>query len=65
MSERFITILYNEASQDEYYNIVLGLANEYKLEYDKDGLLSEAKKFAYENGGRTGRTAVQFIRTFN
>ena len=65
LSERFITILYNEASQDEYYNIVLGLANEYKLEYDKDGLLSEAKKFAYENGGRTGRTAVQFIRTFN
>lgn len=65
LSERFITILYNEASQDEYYNIVLGLANKYKLKYDKDNLLSEAKKFAYENGGRTGRTAVQFIKTFN
>lgn len=66
LSDRFgLTVLYDEANQDEYYTIVLGLANEFKLEYEKDTLLSEAKRFAYENGGRTGRTAVQFIKTFN
>ncbi|MGB4438872.1 MAG: ATP-binding protein [Sedimentibacter sp.] len=66
LSDRFgLTILYDEANQDEYFNIVLGLANEYGLEYDNEFLLAEAKKFAYQNGGRTGRTAIQFIKTFN
>lgn len=66
LSDRFgLTILYDEADQDEYFDIVLGLASEYGLEYNKEFLLAEAKKFAYKNGGRTGRTAVQFIKTFD
>jgi predicted AAA+ superfamily ATPase len=64
LSDRFgLTVLYDEANQSEYYTIVLGLANEYGLKYENDYLLPEAKKFAYENGGRTGRTAVQFIKS--
>lgn len=65
LADRFVTILYYEPNQDEYYDIVLGLANEYGIKYEKDKLLAEAKRFAYENGGRTGRTALQFIKTFN
>lgn len=64
LADRFITILYYEANQEEYYNIVLALAEEYGLKYQKDDLLAAAKTFAYENGGRTGRTAVQFIKTY-
>lgn len=64
LSDRFgLTVLYDEANQNEYYSIVLGLANSYGLKYENDYLLPEAKKFAYENGGRTGRTAVQFIKS--
>ncbi|MDD2496308.1 MAG: ATP-binding protein, partial [Tissierellia bacterium] len=66
LSDRFgLTILYSEPNQNEYFEIVLGLAEKYDLKYeDKDQFLLEAKKFAMQNGGRTGRSAMQFIRTF-
>lgn len=66
LSERFgLTILYNEPSQNEYYDIVLGLAMKYGVKYDdKEQFLLDAKKFALQNGGRTGRSAVQFVKTF-
>jgi predicted AAA+ superfamily ATPase len=64
LSDRFgLTILYGEPNQDEYLEIVLGLAERYGIKYEsKDEFLSEAKKYALQNGGRTGRTAVQFIK---
>jgi hypothetical protein len=64
LADRFgLTILYSEPNQNEYYEIVLGLAKKFGLKYDDEQLLIEAKKFALKNGGRTGRSAVQFIRT--
>ena len=65
LSERFgLTIIYNEPNQNEYFEIVLGLAEKYNVKYEnKEQFLAEAKKYAMQNGGRTGRSAVQFIRT--
>lgn len=65
LADRFgLTIIYTEPNQNEYYEIVLGLAKKYGLKYaDKEEFLLEAKKFAMQNGGRTGRSAMQFIRT--
>lgn len=66
LSERFgLTILYSEPNQNEYFEIVMGLAEKYNIKYDsKDQLLADAKKFAMQNGGRTGRSAVQFVKTY-
>lgn len=65
LSERFgLTIIYSEPNQNEFYEIVLGLAEKYNVKYEnKEQFLSEAKKYAMQNGGRTGRSAVQFIKT--
>ena len=65
LSDRFgLTILYSEPNQNEYFEIVLGLAETYDIQYDnKELLLADAKKFAMQNGGRTGRSAVQYIKT--
>ena len=66
LSDRFgLTVIYYEADQEEYFNIVLGLADEHCLTYDEEHLLAEAKKFAFKNGGRTGRTATQFIKSLS
>ncbi len=66
LADRFgLTILYSEPNQNEYCDIVLGLAEKYKVKYEsKEQLLADAKKFAMQNGGRTGRTAVQFVKTY-
>lgn len=66
LSERFgLTILYSEPNQNEYFEIVIGLAEKYNIKYDsKEQLLADAKKFAMQNGGRTGRSAVQFVKTY-
>ena len=66
LADRFgLTILYSEPNQNEFYEIVQGLAEKYGVKYDsKEQLFLDAKKFAMQNGGRTGRTAVQFIKTY-
>lgn len=65
LSDRFgLTILYSEPNQNEYFEIVLGLAETFDIHYDsEEQLLADAKKFAMQNGGRTGRSAVQYIKT--
>lgn len=65
LSDRFgLTILYNEPNQHEYYEIVLGLADKYNIKYEnKEQFLADAKKFAMQNGGRTGRSALQYVKT--
>lgn len=65
LSDRFgLTILYSESNQNEYFEIVIGLAETYNVPYEsKEQLLAGAKKFALQNGGRTGRSAVQYIKT--
>lgn len=66
LADRFgLTILYSEPNQNEYFEIVIGLAETYNIKYEsKEQLLADAKKFAMQNGGRTGRTAVQFVKTY-
>ncbi len=66
LADRFgLTILYSEPNQNEYCEIVLGLAEKYKVKYESnEQLLADAKKYAMQNGGRTGRTAVQFVKTY-
>lgn len=66
LADRFgLTILYSEPNQNEYFEIVSGLAEKYNIKYEsKEQLLADAKKFAMQNGGRTGRTAVQFVKTY-
>lgn len=65
LSERFgLRIYYNEPDQEEYFEIVKGLANRHNVKYESiDELLSGAKTFAMQNGGRTGRSALQYIRS--
>ncbi len=66
LADRFgLTILYTEPNQNEYFEIVTGLAEKYNINYEsKEQLLAEANKFAMQNGGRTGRTAVQFVKNY-
>lgn len=66
LAERFgLTILYYEPNQKEYFEIILGLAEKYNTKYSsQEEFLADAKKFALQNGGRTGRTAVQFVKTY-
>lgn len=66
LADRFgLTILYSEPNQNEFFEIVLGLSEKYNIKYEsKEQLLADAKKFAMQNGGRTGRTAVQFVKTY-
>ncbi|MDF2617132.1 MAG: ATP-binding protein [Sedimentibacter sp.] len=66
LADRFgLTILYSEPNQNEFFEIVIGLAEKYQVKYSsKEQLLADSKKFAMQNGGRTGRTAVQFVKTY-
>lgn len=65
LSDRFgLTILYGEPNQKEYFEIILNLAKRYNLRYsNEEEFLLEAKTYAIRNGGRNGRTAVQFIKS--
>lgn len=64
LSERFgLRLYYESPKQKEYLEIVEGLAKRFELEYDKQDLFVKAKQFAMQNGGRSGRTAVQFIKS--
>ncbi|MGB4439863.1 MAG: DUF815 domain-containing protein [Sedimentibacter sp.] len=45
--------------------LLLRLAEKHQVKYEsKEQLFADAKKFAMQNGGRTGRTAVQFVKTY-
>lgn len=61
--DRFgITIGYFAPNQNEYFDIVSGIAGEYpELKLDEKELHNEARKWEIANGGRSGRTARQFV----
>ena len=63
MADRFgITIGYFAPNQDQYFDIVSGIAKEYpELDIDGEELHDEARKWEIANGGRSGRTARQFV----
>ena len=44
-----------------YLNIVENLAKQYSIEMDLDELFTKAESFAIRHGGRSARTAKQFV----
>lgn len=63
LSSRFgITIQYLKPLQKGYLEIVRGLAEKNQLQIDVEELEAEAIKWERWNGGRSGRTAEQFIK---
>ena len=63
LADRFgITIGYFAPDQNEYFDIVSGIAGEYpELKLEEEELHNEARKWEIANGGRSGRTARQFV----
>ncbi|MFN2364540.1 MAG: ATP-binding protein [Halarsenatibacteraceae bacterium] len=62
LSERFgLTILFNSPDQEEYLEIVSGLARQRNLEIDEAILEEKALKWQMWHNGQSGRTARQFI----
>jgi len=62
LSERFgLTILFNSPDQEEYLEIVKGLASQKELEIDEAILEEKALKWQMWHNGQSGRTARQFI----
>ncbi|MFW5790720.1 MAG: ATP-binding protein [Bacillota bacterium] len=62
LSERFgLTILFNSPDQEEYLEIVKGLADQKNLNIDEAVLEEKALKWQMWHNGQSGRTARQFI----
>lgn len=65
LSERFgLTILFNSPDQEEYLEIVKGLASQKNLKIDEAVLEEKALKWQMWHNGQSGRTARQFIDSF-
>lgn len=62
LSDRFgITITYNAPSQDEYLEIVKGMAMKNNIDIPWEELRQKAIKWELWHNGRSGRSAQQFI----
>lgn len=62
LSDRFgITISYLSPNQEEYLDIVLGLAKKYNLNISAEELRAGAIAWEVSHSGRSGRTAQQYI----
>lgn len=62
LSDRFgIHITFSRPNKDTYLKIVEQLADEKGLGIPNDELFAEAEKFALTRGGRSARTAKQFV----
>lgn len=57
-----LKINYSAPNQDDYFNIVRGIAANYdKIKLSDEELTAGARQFAIAAGGRSGRTARQYI----
>ena len=57
-----VTIGFYRPAQQEYFNIVKGLARKYpEIKLSDEELCAEANKWELSHGGISGRTAQQFI----
>ena len=62
LSDRFgITLIYSTPDKQEYLAIVRSIAQRAGLAMPDDGLAAEALKWEIRHGGRSGRTARQFV----
>lgn len=63
LADRFgLTVTFSKPEKDLYQQIVRNLANEYALPLGEKELLLKAEAFAIRAGGRSPRTAKQFVR---
>lgn len=56
-----VTIYYGAPDKKEFRQIVMALAEKYRIDMDEEQLLAEANKWELSHGGLSGRTAQQFI----
>lgn len=56
-----VTIYFGAPDKKEYHHIVKSLAAANGIQMEDDGLLLEADRWELNHGGRSGRTAQQFI----
>ncbi len=62
LSARFgLKITFSRPDKDLYLSIVENLSMQYNISMEKDELFKSAEAFAIRNGGRSPRTAKQFI----
>lgn len=62
LSARFgLKITFSRPNKDLYLSIAENLSIQYNIDIDKDELYRSAEAFALRNGGRSPRTAKQFI----
>ncbi len=62
LSDRFgLSVNFSKPDKQAYIDIVLGLADELHIDYDREKLVSEAETWAISRGGRSPRCARQFI----
>jgi predicted AAA+ superfamily ATPase len=62
LADRFgITVTFSAPDKREYLEIIKGIAAREKLGMDEETLIGEAMKWEIRQGGRSGRTARQFI----
>ena len=62
LADRFgITLIYSSPAKQEYLEIVRGIAAKAGLVMPDDDLAAEALKWEVKHGGRSGRTARQFV----
>lgn len=62
LSDRFgLQIYYPKPEQQQFFDMVIYLAERDNLQIDKEELIFEARKWGVSHGGFSGRTAKQFI----
>ncbi len=63
LSDRFgLWLGFHTCSQDEYFEMIEGYAERYKLEISNDALHAAAIEWSVTRGARSGRVAWQFIQ---
>jgi predicted AAA+ superfamily ATPase len=64
LADRFgLTLVYLSPAKKEYLDIVAGLAERAGIRMDKETLTREALQWEIRHGGRSGRTARQFVES--
>jgi predicted AAA+ superfamily ATPase len=62
LADRFgLTIVYSAPDKDEYLAIITGLAAKFGLDMEEQELKTASLTWEVRHGGRSGRTARQFI----
>jgi restriction endonuclease len=64
LSDRFgLTLFYEAPKQKVYFEIITNMLKEYNVSIPQQELETKARQWSLENGGMSGRTAVQFVKS--